>query len=50
MRYALHARVVFAWDDAKGEKHESRGHTRTCAKRAHSCLRTSARHAMRASR
>jgi hypothetical protein len=28
LRYALHARVVFAWDDAKGEKHESRGHTR----------------------
>jgi hypothetical protein len=28
LRYALHARVVFAWDDAKGEKRESRGHTR----------------------
>jgi hypothetical protein len=28
LRYALHARVVFAWDDPQGEKHESRGHTR----------------------
>ena len=28
LRYALHARVVFAWDDSKGQKRESRGHTR----------------------
>jgi hypothetical protein len=28
LRYALHARVVFAWDDAAGLRHESRGHTR----------------------
>lgn len=28
LRYALRARVVFAWDDAGGTRHESRGHTR----------------------
>jgi hypothetical protein len=28
LRYALHARVVFAWDDAAGLRRESRGHTR----------------------
>lgn len=28
LRYALRARVVFAWDDAGGARHESRGHTR----------------------
>jgi hypothetical protein len=28
LRYALHARVVFAWDDASGQRRESRGHTR----------------------
>jgi|SRR5271156_1426087 len=28
LRYALHARVIFAWDDAKGQRRESRGHTR----------------------
>ncbi|HEY0704941.1 MAG TPA: hypothetical protein VGD60_19415 [Candidatus Acidoferrales bacterium] len=28
LRHALHARAVFAWDDASGERRESRGHTR----------------------
>ena len=27
LRYALHARVVFAWDDVTGQRRESRGHT-----------------------
>ncbi len=48
MRYALHARVVFAWDDAKGEKHESRGHTRDLGQKgafvfAHECPSRDAR-------
>ncbi len=28
LRHALHARAIFAWDDASGERRESRGHTR----------------------
>ncbi len=28
LRYALHARAVFAWDDESGQHRESRGHTR----------------------
>jgi hypothetical protein len=33
LRYALHARVVFAWDDGTGQRRESRGHTRDVGQR-----------------
>jgi hypothetical protein len=33
LRHALHARAVFAWDDANGERRESRGHTRDVGQR-----------------
>jgi hypothetical protein len=33
LRYALHARVIFAWDDASGRRRESRGHTRDVGQR-----------------
>lgn len=33
LRYALHARVVFAWDDGAGQRRESRGHTRDVGQR-----------------
>jgi hypothetical protein len=33
LRYALHARVVFDWQDASGNRKESRGHTRDVAQK-----------------
>lgn len=33
IRYALHARVVFGWQDAGGNRKESRGHTRDVAQK-----------------
>jgi hypothetical protein len=33
LRYALHARVVFGWQDASGNRKESRGHTRDVAQK-----------------
>src|ERR1700722_11901899 len=33
LRHALHARAIFAWEDASGERRESRGHTRDLGQR-----------------
>jgi hypothetical protein len=33
LRHALHARAIFAWNDASGQRRESRGHTRDVGQR-----------------
>jgi hypothetical protein len=33
LRHGLHARAIFAWDDANGQRRESRGHTRDVGQR-----------------